>query len=103
MLTEVPAFQFQSKLLAVVPVDIVLNVSMLLLAARLAAYSLLTRASSPWAVLPIELLHGAGALDWGGGHGAGERGREERADAGAEPSGRTLPSVPQGAQLHTGW
>lgn len=71
MLTEVPAFQFQSRLLAAVPVDLVLNVSMVLLAARLAAYSLLAHAPSPWLVLPIELLHGAAGR-------AGREGQERR-------------------------
>jgi hypothetical protein len=57
-LTEAPAFQFQSVLLARVPVAVVMHVSMVLLAVRLAAYALLPYAPTAWAVLPIELLHG---------------------------------------------
>jgi hypothetical protein len=57
--TEAPAFQFQSALLARVPVPVVMHASMVLLALRLGCYALLPRAPTVWAVLPIELLHGA--------------------------------------------
>lgn len=58
ILTEAPAFQFQSSLLARVPVNMVMNASMVLLALRLACYALLPFSPTVWAVLPVELLHG---------------------------------------------
>jgi hypothetical protein len=41
-----------------VPVVLVMHGSMVLLALRMGCYALLPRAPSPWAVLPVELLHG---------------------------------------------
>ena len=68
ILTEAPSFQFQSALLARVPVGAVVQASMLLLALRLSLYAVLPRAGTPWAVLPIELLHGVTfATSWGAG------------------------------------
>lgn len=60
ILTEAPAFQFQSVLLSKVPVRIVMHVSMVLLSLRLGCYALLPFSPTPWAVLPVELLHGEG-------------------------------------------
>ena len=67
IITEAPAFQFQSSLLARVSVNVVMNISMVLLALRLACYALLPLAQSIWMVLPVELLHGelAGAAEHG--------------------------------------
>jgi hypothetical protein len=62
ILTEAPAFQFQSALLSRVPVTVVVDVSTVLLAVRLGCYALLPHAPSAWAVLPIELLHGGPGL-----------------------------------------
>ncbi|GBF88640.1 hypothetical protein Rsub_01539 [Raphidocelis subcapitata] len=68
ILTEAPAFQFQSALLSRVPVAVVMDASMVLLALRLGGYALLPHAPSAWAVLPIELLHGVTfATSWGAG------------------------------------
>lgn len=58
ILTEGPAFQFQSVLLARIPVSFVMHGSMLLLALRLVCYTFLRNAPSPWCVLPVELLQG---------------------------------------------
>ncbi|GBF92290.1 hypothetical protein Rsub_05373 [Raphidocelis subcapitata] len=68
ILTEGPAFQFQSVLLARIPVSLVMHGSMLLLALRLACYAFLRNAPSPWCVLPVELLQGVTfATAWGAG------------------------------------
>ncbi|KAI8467570.1 MAG: hypothetical protein J3K34DRAFT_430162 [Monoraphidium minutum] len=68
ILTEAPAFQFQAALLARVPVALVMNASTLLMAVRMGLYALLPLAPTPWAVLPIELLHGVTfATSWGAG------------------------------------
>jgi hypothetical protein len=56
--TEVPAFHFQSVILERLPVPLVFNGSMLLLALRLVGYGLLPLLHSPWPVLVLELLHG---------------------------------------------
>jgi hypothetical protein len=56
--TEVPAFHFQSVILDRLPVPLVYNGSMLLLALRLAGYGFLPLLHSPWPVLVLELLHG---------------------------------------------
>jgi hypothetical protein len=56
--TEVPAFHFQSVILDKLPVPMVFNGRMLLLALRLAGYGFLLLLHSPWPVLALELLHG---------------------------------------------
>jgi hypothetical protein len=70
VLTEVPAFQFQSVLLARFPVAAVMSCSMALMAVKLGAYALLPLAPTPWLVLPIELLHGATRRRGAAGRGA---------------------------------
>ncbi|KIY93557.1 hypothetical protein MNEG_14405, partial [Monoraphidium neglectum] len=57
ILTEAPAFQFQAALLSRVPVSLVMNFSAFLMAVRIGSYALLPMAPTPWAVLPVELLH----------------------------------------------
>eukprot|EP00879_Flechtneria_rotunda_P016835 GHRR01017621.1.p1 GENE.GHRR01017621.1~~GHRR01017621.1.p1 ORF type:complete len:200 (+),score=58.63 GHRR01017621.1:183-782(+) len=67
-MTEVPAFHFQSAILARLPVPWVFNASMLLLAVRLAGYGCLPWVGNAWAVLGLELLHGVTfATSWGAG------------------------------------
>jgi hypothetical protein len=62
----VPAFQLQDRLLARVTPEALLNVALAATALRLALYGLLPLAGTPYAVLPIELLHGATfGLGWG--------------------------------------
>ncbi|WIA13042.1 hypothetical protein OEZ85_006650 [Tetradesmus obliquus] len=56
--TEVPAFQMQGAIMARMSPPALLSVVLGATALRLAAYAALPAAGSPWAVLPVELLHG---------------------------------------------
>lgn len=64
--TEVPAFTLQGAVLRRVSPEALLNLALAATAVRLALYGLLPLAGTPWAVLPIELLHGITfGLGWG--------------------------------------
>lgn len=56
--TEIPAFQFQGAIQRALPLDTLLHLVLLGLALRLGLYAALPLAGTPWAVLPVELLHG---------------------------------------------
>lgn len=65
---EIPAFHFQGKLLALTGVSGMLHLVLGVFALRLACYFMLPWWGSPWAVLPVELLHGVTfACGWGAG------------------------------------
>jgi hypothetical protein len=68
-LAEVPVFHFQGKILTVISVDTMLHIVLWAYTVRLGLYALLpVVASSAWAVLPVELLHGVTfACGWGAG------------------------------------
>jgi hypothetical protein len=55
--TEVPAFQMQGAIMRRMAAPKLLNVVLAVTALRLAAYAALPAAGTPWAVLPVELLH----------------------------------------------
>jgi hypothetical protein len=55
--TEVPAFQMQGAIMRRMAAPRLLNVVLAATALRLAAYAALPAAGTPWAVLPVELLH----------------------------------------------
>jgi hypothetical protein len=55
--TEVPAFQMQGAIMKRMAAPNLLNVVLAATALRLAAYAVLPAAGTPWAVLPVELLH----------------------------------------------
>lgn len=64
--TEVPAFTLQGAVLQRVSPEALLNLALAATALRLALYGLLPLAGTPWAVLPVELLHGVTfGLGWG--------------------------------------
>lgn len=64
--TEVPAFTLQGAVLRRVSPEALLNLALAATALRLALYGLLPLAGTPWAVLPVELLHGVTfGLGWG--------------------------------------
>jgi hypothetical protein len=64
--TEVPAFTLQGAVLQRVSPEALLNLALAATALRLALYGLLPLAGNPWAVLPVELLHGVTfGLGWG--------------------------------------
>ncbi|KAF6260687.1 major facilitator superfamily domain-containing protein [Scenedesmus sp. NREL 46B-D3] len=56
--TEVPAFQMQGAIMRRMAAPSLLNLVLAATALRLAAYAALPAAGNPWAVLPVELLHG---------------------------------------------
>lgn len=56
-LAEFPAFWFKEWFFQYVSVELMLSVAVLGYALRLALYALLPYFGSPWAVLPIQLLH----------------------------------------------
>eukprot|EP00775_Hariotina_reticulata_P004764 gene4763-5014_t len=68
-LAEVPMFHFQGRILSIISVDTMLHIVLWVYAVRLGLYALLpVLASSAWAVLPVELLHGVTfACGWGAG------------------------------------
>lgn len=64
--TEVPAFMLQGAVLKRVSPEALLNMALAATALRLSLYGLLPLAGNPWAVLPVELLHGITfGLGWG--------------------------------------
>jgi hypothetical protein len=64
--TEVPAFTLQGAVLQRVSPEALLNLVLSATALRLTLYGLLPLAGTPWAVLPVELLHGVTfGLGWG--------------------------------------
>ncbi|GBF88827.1 hypothetical protein Rsub_01728 [Raphidocelis subcapitata] len=63
---EVPAFALQGPLLRRVPVATVIDGALLTLALRTALYAAVLPVLGPWAILPMELLHGITfAAAWG--------------------------------------
>lgn len=66
IVTEVPAFTLQGAVLQRVSPEALLNLALAATAVRLTLYGLLPLAGTPWAVLPVELLHGVTfGLGWG--------------------------------------
>jgi hypothetical protein len=63
--TEVPAFQMQGAIMKRMAAPDLLNVVLAATALRLAAYAALPAAGTPWAVLPVELLHVSGQVLFG--------------------------------------
>lgn len=63
---EVPVFQAQGWLMGRLSVSALLDVTLATYAARMLAYAALPGWGSPWAVLPVEVLHGVTfGLGWG--------------------------------------
>lgn len=56
-IAEVPAFWFQEWFFKYISADVMLHLSVLGYTLRLGLYALLPLFGSPWAVLPIQLLH----------------------------------------------
>lgn len=56
--TEVPAFSMQGAIQSRVSSSVLLNIVLAATVLRLGCYALLPLAGMPWAVLPVELLHG---------------------------------------------
>lgn len=63
---QVPSFALQGRLLEAVGTDGMLHIVLAAYVLRMLCYSLLPLAGSPWAVLPVEALHGITfACSWG--------------------------------------
>lgn len=66
--SEVPAFHYQGAVLQRISLHTMIHIVLWTYAIRMCCYALLPYVGSPWAVLPIELLHGVTfACGWGAG------------------------------------